>query len=102
MEESRILAKKHNMPITQYVLNLVEPTMGINRNVTTDNWFTYIELAEQSRVKKFTLVGTSRKNKREVLPHMLVVKNLPPMTTRFLHAPERHCCLSQKPKIKTF
>ncbi|KAL4098870.1 hypothetical protein QTP88_023388 [Uroleucon formosanum] len=42
---------------TQYVLNLMEPIMGTNRNVTTDNWFTSIELAEQLRVKKLTLVA---------------------------------------------
>ncbi|XP_025191777.1 piggyBac transposable element-derived protein 4-like [Melanaphis sacchari] len=85
---------------TQYVLNLVEPIMGTNRNVTTDNWFTSIELAEQLRVKKLTLVGTLRKNKREVPPHMLVVKNLPPMTTRFLHAPEMTLLSFSKTKNK--
>jgi len=62
---------------TQYVLNLVEPIMGTNSNVTTDHWSTSIELSEQLRVKKLTLEGTLKKNKREVPPHMLIVKNLP-------------------------
>jgi len=76
--------------------------MGTNRNVTTDNWFTSIELAEQLRVKKLTLVGTLKKNKCEVPPHMLIVKNLPLMTTRFLHAPEMTLLSFLKTKIKTF
>jgi len=63
--------------------------MGTNRNITTDNWFTsLLELAEQLLATKLTLVGTLRKNKGEVPPHMLV-KNLPPTTTRFLHAPKK-------------
>lgn len=62
--------------------------METNGNVTTDNWFTSIELAEQLRAKRLKLVGTLRKNKREVPSHILIVKNLLPMATRFLHAPE--------------
>lgn len=74
--------------------------MGTNRNDTTDNWFTSIELAEQLRAKKLTLVGTLRKNKLEVPPHMLVVKNLPPMTRRFSHAPEMTLLSFSITKIK--
>lgn len=35
-----------------------------NRNVTTDNWFTSMELAESLTRNKLTLLGTIRKNKR--------------------------------------
>jgi len=78
----------------------VEPIMGANKNVTTDNWFTSIKLAEQLRAKKLTLVSTLRKNKREVPPYMLVVKNLLPMTTRYLHAPEMTLLSFSKTKNK--
>lgn len=37
-----------------------------NRNVTTDNWFTSLELSESLRSKGLTLIGTIRKNKREL------------------------------------
>ncbi|XP_071056485.1 piggyBac transposable element-derived protein 4-like [Onthophagus taurus] len=73
---------------TQYVLSLIEPIVGTNRNVTTDNWFTSLELARALLDRKLTLVGTLRKNKREVPPHMLDVKNLPLMTARFLYSPD--------------
>lgn len=46
------------------VERLCEPIQGTGRNLTTDNWFTSLELAESLLKKKITLVGTIRKNKR--------------------------------------
>lgn len=56
---------------TQYVLKLTESVQGSNRNITTDNWFTSYELSEELSKKNLTLVGTLRKNKREIPPSML-------------------------------
>jgi hypothetical protein len=50
-----------------YVRTLTEPIHGTNRNVTCDNWFSFIPLAESLLTDhKITIVGTLRKNKREI------------------------------------
>lgn len=51
----------------EIVLRLVEPICGTNRNITGDNWFSSIPLANKLlREKKLTYVGTLRKTKREI------------------------------------
>ena len=54
---------------TYYVKSLSETVLETNRNVTCDNWFTSISLAEDM-LKDFglTLVGTMRKNKGDIPP----------------------------------
>lgn len=47
-------------------LKLAEPYLQRGRNITTDNVFTSIPLAEKLLAKKATLVGTIRSNKREL------------------------------------
>lgn len=48
------------------VERLCEPIYNSNRNLTVDNWFTSINLIESLLAKKITVVGTIRKNKREL------------------------------------
>ena len=46
-----------------------QPISGLDRggrNVTTDNFFTSVELANKLKNKKLTLVGTMMQNKREI------------------------------------
>ncbi|KAJ4426864.1 hypothetical protein ANN_26663 [Periplaneta americana] len=46
---------------------MVQAISGSRRNITTDNWFTSVPLADELlTTHKLTLVGTLRKNKREV------------------------------------
>src|SRR5687768_8913197 len=52
------------------VLDLVEG-LGAGRGVTTDNYFTSLELAKELLKKNLTIVGTIRKNQIEV-PHQLL------------------------------
>ena len=51
------------------VCTLAQPISGQyrgGRNVTTDNFFTSVDLANQLKNKKMTLVGTMKQNKREI------------------------------------
>lgn len=48
------------------VLRLCEPIYYSNRNITLDNWFTSINLVKKLSEKKLTVIGTIRKNKREL------------------------------------
>ncbi|GBP61678.1 PiggyBac transposable element-derived protein 4 [Eumeta japonica] len=56
---------------TQAVLRLISSIEGTHRNVTVDNWFTSVELMNILKQKQLTLVGTLKKNKREVPPQFL-------------------------------
>lgn len=66
-----------NMPLAEhYVKSLTSSTSGANRNITMDNWFSSVKLADDllEEPHKFTMVGTLRKNKREIPPEMLSTK----------------------------
>lgn len=54
-----------NSPI-DVVKRLVSPLENSCRNITTDNYYTSIPLADYLLQKKLTLVGTLKKNKKEV------------------------------------
>ncbi|KAL0809843.1 hypothetical protein ABMA28_011332 [Loxostege sticticalis] len=62
---------------TQAVMRLVSCIEGTNRNVTTDNWFTSIELVNMLKEKQLTLVGTMRKNQRDIPPEFLPSRQRP-------------------------
>ncbi|XP_066248793.1 piggyBac transposable element-derived protein 4-like [Euwallacea similis] len=59
---------------TDLVLRLAKPIYGTGRNVTEDNWFTNLELIEKLKNQKLSFVGTVRKNKRQIPPIFLNVK----------------------------
>lgn len=57
---------------SQLVKTLTVSIHGTNRNVTMDNWFTSIPLAEDMlKNYKLTITGTLRHNKREIPPSFL-------------------------------
>lgn len=67
------LGKDDSRPATQclgesVVLKLVDPFVGKGRNVTTDNFFTSIPLANSLLHKNTSMVGTINKNKRGLPP----------------------------------
>ncbi|XP_063924587.1 piggyBac transposable element-derived protein 4-like [Zophobas morio] len=67
-----------------YVKKLSESIHGTGRNITMDNWFTSIPLAD-NMVNNYnlTIVGTLRKNKKEVPSSFLANKNKEALTSQF-------------------
>ncbi|CAJ0957569.1 unnamed protein product [Ranitomeya imitator] len=62
-----------NKPI-DVVKRLAEPLFGSGRNITADNWFTSCDLIDYLKIQKLSYVGTVRKNKRELPPQFVSVK----------------------------
>lgn len=52
-----------------------------NRNITCDNFFTLFELAKKLKTQRMTLVGTFRKNRKELPPILVDVRRKPIYTT---------------------
>ena len=48
------------------VMKLAEPYLKRRRNITTDNYFTSVKLANLLKSKNTSLLGTLNKNRREV------------------------------------
>ncbi|XP_072401175.1 uncharacterized protein [Diabrotica undecimpunctata] len=67
--------EKHLSVLTQAVLQLCKPIYGSNRNITTDNWFSSIQVVDKLLEKKLTYVGMLKKNKREIPIEFLPSKN---------------------------
>ena len=57
------------------VKRLIEPLYNSGRNLTVDNWYTSYPLSQELLKKKITIVGTMRKNKKEIPPSFLVSRN---------------------------
>lgn len=56
--------RKRFLKPSQSVLQLTQPIVRSNRNVTGDNWFTSIELVEELQYRGLTYVGTLKKKER--------------------------------------
>ncbi|CAH2004387.1 unnamed protein product [Acanthoscelides obtectus] len=68
------------------VLRLIEPISGTGRNVTTDNYFTSVPLANSLLVNhRITTIGTMRKNKPQITRELLDVKNRPVKSSLFAY-----------------
>lgn len=74
------------------VLDLVLPYKGSGRNVTTDNFFTSLQLARTLSTWNMTLVGTVRKNKRFLPPNMQPSKTRAIYSTNFAFRKEATLC----------
>lgn len=62
---------------TQAVIRLCTPIFNTNRNVTTDNWYSSMELLSTLKEKGLTTIGTLRKNKGEIPQEFLPQKKRP-------------------------
>lgn len=84
-----------------YVLKLSEPIHHTNRNITMDNWFSSIQLANELRNIGLTMIGTLRKNKPEIPPKFLSMKKDFPTSvfafdkniTLVSHVPKKNKCV---------
>jgi hypothetical protein len=65
------------------VLDLSKPFYNTNRNITCDNYFTSLALAQTLRINGLTIVGTVRKNKAFIPPAMLPHSSRPVESTVF-------------------
>ena len=67
-----VLKRKKNFSVpAQHALKLVHPIEKTNRNVTGNNWFSSIELADELRNRGVTYVGTMKKDKKQIPPQFL-------------------------------
>ena len=49
---------------TQAVMDFIQPILGTNRNITTDNYHTSISLAKNLNANNLSLVGTMKNIKQ--------------------------------------
>lgn len=73
-------------------MELVKKYKGSGRNITTDNFFTSLDLAKQLKIWKLTLVGTVRKNKRFIPAVMLASKERAIHSTNFAYNKDATLC----------
>jgi len=70
---------KQSMTVgARVVCELLKPLEGTGRNVTCDNFFTNVMLADELLTKKLTLIGTMRKNLRDI-PHEFLPSRCKPV-----------------------
>lgn len=89
--------------LSEYVVKeLTRSIHGTNRNVNTDNWFTFVSLAKQmlQQTYKLTITGTLRANKREI-PEELKNKRDSAIGTSMLCYDRPLTLLSFKPKSRS-
>lgn len=102
-DASPYLGKKtetNGLPLAEfYVKELTKSIHGTNRNVTMDNWFTSVSLADQllQSPYKLTMIGTIRKNKKEIPKEFLDVKSRNANTSMFCFD-QKNTLLSYMPK----
>ena len=89
------------VPLGHYFTKeLARPYFNTNRNITTDNWFTSVELSEDLLLNHgLTTVGTLRMNKPHVPPEMKQKEGRTPGTVLFCFDKNLSLC-SYMPKRK--
>ena len=101
-KESRsAMPAKRNVGIaSETVVSLTRDFQGSGRNVTTDNYFTHLQLAESMAKNRLTLVGTVKRNKTFLPKEFQQKKHLPLNDSAFLFRPETTLVSYQSKKQK--
>ena len=60
---------------SKIVLKLSEPFQKSGRNITSDNFFTNLELGRKLLIQNLTIVGTIRKNRKELPAEFVSTKD---------------------------
>lgn len=82
---------------THVVMKLMDPFLGKGHNVTSDNFFTNMDLAQRLLQRNTTITGTIRSNRRELPPPTII----PLHTSEFYQSGEVHLTRYQAKKKKT-
>lgn len=81
-----------------YVRELTKSIYNSGRNITCDNWFTSVPICDKLRTDyNLTLVGTIRKNKREIPPSFKQAAK-DNQSARFAYKDRKVLCFNPKPK----
>ena len=73
-----------NMQLShKIVTDLTKPLRNSGRNITTDNWFTSFPLARELLLNNLTLIGTLKKNKKEIPKDLIINKKRPIGSSEF-------------------
>lgn len=78
------------------VLDLIDG-LKQGRNITTDNFFTCYDLAQELLIKNFTLVGTMRKSRKEIPPVLMPSKQRDIYSSQYAFT-NNTCFVSYVPK----
>ena len=68
---------------SKVVLELSEPFQKSGRNITSDNFFTNLELGRKLLMQNLTIVGTIQKNKKELPAEFVSTKDRKEFTTLY-------------------
>lgn len=80
------------------VKRMIEPIDSTGRNITCDNWFTSVTLARDlMQNHRTTIVGTIRKNRREIPEMVTQTRQMPEKSSLFVFA-DRCTLVSYVPK----
>lgn len=82
----------------EVVKRMVKRLEGTGRNITMDNWFTSVPLALDLLQKKLTIIGTIRKNKRELPEEFVICRNRQINSSLFGYHKEKCTLVSYTPK----
>lgn len=93
------LRERELSKLTQSVLQLAKPTEGSRRNITADNWFSSIQLAQELKIKDLAYVETVKKNKTEIPRKLLPDKDWDELSSLYGFT-EDMTLMSYDPKVK--
>lgn len=78
-----LMEKKKIGISTQSIIRLAKPIEYSNRNITCDNWFMSMDLLQEMKNRRITVLGTLRSNKPEIPKEFLADRTRAPGSSIF-------------------